>query len=103
MSEQQKLFKHGGFSWRILEQVFNKTNGACYYCGTIFPPDVVVYLNIDGEENFHGYKRQWDVDHMLPISRGGNHKIENLVPACKSCNNKKSSMTVQEFMEVLKS
>lgn len=28
-------------------------------------------------------------DHVIPISRGGHHVKENVVPACKSCNSKK--------------
>lgn len=29
------------------------------------------------------------MDHMVPISRGGPHTVENVVPACKPCNFKK--------------
>jgi len=28
-------------------------------------------------------------DHVVPVSRGGPHSLNNLVPACKSCNYKK--------------
>ena len=28
-------------------------------------------------------------DHVIPLSRGGLHAIENIVPACQPCNSKK--------------
>eukprot|EP00268_Persea_americana_P038384 TRINITY_DN3796_c0_g2_i4.p1 TRINITY_DN3796_c0_g2~~TRINITY_DN3796_c0_g2_i4.p1 ORF type:complete len:142 (+),score=28.15 TRINITY_DN3796_c0_g2_i4:251-676(+) len=36
------------------------------------------------------------VDHVLPISRGGDWKWENLVTACAKCNSKKGQKTLEE-------
>lgn len=30
-------------------------------------------------------------DHVIPISKGGKHTAENVVPACRSCNSKKGN------------
>lgn len=36
------------------------------------------------------------MDHILPLSRGGQHTKLNIVPACKPCNSKKGSKTPEE-------
>lgn len=36
-------------------------------------------------------------DHILPISRGGPHTRENVVPACKPCNSRKQARTPEEW------
>lgn len=35
-------------------------------------------------------------DHVVPVSRGGNHTRGNIVPACKPCNARKRDRTPQE-------
>lgn len=37
------------------------------------------------------------LDHVLPLSRGGRNLIENIEPACVSCNRSRSNMTMEEF------
>lgn len=39
----------------------------CYWCGA------------DLADGFH-------IDHVIPISKGGDHTVHNLVPACPECN-----------------
>lgn len=36
-----------------------------------------------------GAAKSGTIDHIVPISRGGQHSIGNLVPACRSCNGRK--------------
>lgn len=31
------------------------------------------------------------VDHVIPLSNGGLHHVDNLVPACRSCNSRKGA------------
>ena len=37
------------------------------------------------------------VDHLVPKKAGGEDRLDNLVPSCKSCNSKKGTRTLQEF------
>ena len=59
------------------------SSGKCYYCGK-----KVVFKNIT-------------MDHLVPIARGGRSTKDNLVPACKDCNNKKKSMLPLEWQEYI--
>ena len=38
------------------------------------------------------------MDHLTPLSRGGSHTLENLVPACGRCNMQKGSRTYDEWL-----
>lgn len=39
----------------------------------------------------------WDVEHILPKSRGGSDELANLVPSCGPCNLRKAERTAEEF------
>ncbi len=39
-------------------------------------------------------------EHMTPIVRGGRHDRSNVVPACRTCNARKHTRTLFEFLEV---
>ena len=45
--------------------------------------------------------RNLTMDHLVPLSRGGKSKKGNLVPACKTCNNKKKYLLPIEWEEYL--
>lgn len=53
-------------------------SGPCAYCGEPFPNEV---------------------DHVLPVSRGGTSDPENLAPACRPCNEQKLDFTPDEWRE----
>jgi 5-methylcytosine-specific restriction endonuclease McrA len=57
--------------------------GRCYYCGKSVPPDKLT------------------MDHVVPLSRGGKSARNNLVAACKECNNRKKNSLVFEWEEYL--
>ncbi len=51
-------------------------HGRCAYCGAIAP---------------------LEADHRVPLARGGSNTIENILPACRSCNAKKHLLTEEQF------
>lgn len=54
-------------------------NYACAYCLKVLAPGSI------------------QQEHMHPLSRDGEHTIENLVPACRECNSSKGTKTLLEF------
>lgn len=83
------------YGWRKIKKILAKTGGRCFYCGCVLPPDTD---NLDEYGVCYSSIRNWDVDHLIPVSKGGNGKVENLVPSCKSCNHNKSDKLVDEFI-----
>ena len=53
--------------------------GICHYCGRHFPPEKLT------------------MDHVVPVSRGGRSIRGNVVPCCKSCNNRKKYLLPSEL------
>lgn len=65
-------------------KVFAKTNGRCFYCNKI------------AEEIDHFVSRAFHVREEITTLNPDD--VENLVPACKSCNMKKSDKAPEEFI-----
>ena len=40
-------------------------------------------------------RRVLTIDHVIPLSKGGKHLKENIVPACRSCNSTKGNRIVR--------
>lgn len=47
--------------------------------------------------SFCGSKQSINLDHIIPISRGGSHGIGNLQPLCDNCNSTKYNKTIMEW------
>jgi 5-methylcytosine-specific restriction endonuclease McrA len=45
-----------------------------------------------------GSKNQIEMDHIIPVSRGGTNSEGNLQPLCKKCNLSKGSKTMTEWL-----
>lgn len=58
-------------------------DGRCYYCHKQLP---ILDLTID---------------HKIPLFRGGENSIENVVAACLDCNLRKKTKTVEEYLDYL--
>lgn len=42
-------------------------------------------------------RQRIDLDHAIPLSRGGDHSIGNLIPLCDNCNSTKYNKTIMEW------
>lgn len=69
---------------RMVAMIFHESKGVCAYCNSSIQP-------------YFG----WEVDHIVPLSRGGTNNHDNLCAACISCNGSKGSRTAQEFRSSL--
>ena len=60
-------------SKRVRSTVFSRAQGCCEYCFSQhrFSPD------------------PFSIEHILPKSKGGSNKLDNLALACQGCNNRK--------------
>jgi 5-methylcytosine-specific restriction endonuclease McrA len=76
--EARRLGTHTGYEWECRQLEFGF---ACAYCGI-----TGVMLT---------------KDHIVPISRGGSDGIDNIVPACTSCNSSKSGKLLSEWGRAL--
>jgi len=71
-----------------LRYIYDKTDGWCRYCNKRL--SLVNYGRI-------GKRGAWEVDHAVPVSRGGTDYYRNLWPACIDCNRDKSDRTAQSY------
>lgn len=81
-----KRVTHGPPRLTLLEwkEILEKFNHKCAYCGE--PPEEGTWL---------------ELEHLIPLTRGGLHRKHNVVPACGACNKQKGAKTLDEFIEEL--
>ena len=65
--------------YNIRNYLLEKHGRKCFYCGK----------TVSG----------FEVEHMLPKSRGGSNRIDNLTLSCHDCNEKKGTLTAEEFIK----
>lgn len=72
------LYQRGELcGWEIRSYLLEKFGRRCVYCGR-------------GEAAF-------EIDHVVPRSRGGSDRVSNLVLSCPDCNRAKGDRTAAEF------
>lgn len=79
-SRRRKLQQRKQTVWKIsvlqLRTRFLRFSNACAYCGST---------------------AEIQIEHVLPISKGGLHHINNIVPACKACNYSKAAHSMDQW------
>lgn len=66
----------------LRQATWEKTNGTCFYCGVQTTPFVT-----------------FRIDHFVPVAHGGKNDPANLVPACQTCNSRKSALDIEDFRD----
>ena len=67
------------YNKNLREFIFSKTKGRCPYCG----------------------EKAEEMDHIISKSKGGSNSVYNLTPTCRSCNEKKSNLSLKEFGKLM--
>lgn len=85
------MAKRKSLTKKMRMDVFKRDHFKCQYCGN-HPPAVIL-----------------EVDHITPVSKGGDNNVDNLITSCFDCNRGKGAVelsvipeTVAEKAEVLK-
>lgn len=68
------------FTTDQLNQIFDRTSGYCHICHK--------KLALKNYSVF-GARAAWEVEHSNPQAKGGSDRLNNLYPACISCNRSK--------------
>lgn len=65
--------------YNIRNYLLEKHSRKCFYCDKEVPT--------------------FEVEHMIPKARGGSNRIDNLTLSCHKCNQKKGTLTADEFIK----
>jgi len=65
--------------YNIRNYLLEKHGRKCFYCGKTVS--------------------DFEVEHMTPKARGGSNRIDNLTLSCHECNQKKDTLTAEEFIK----
>lgn len=68
------------FTIEELKRIYDQSEGHCWWCGK------KLSIRSYGRPGTRGC---WEVDHKVPLSRGGSHSVRNLAPVCVACNRMK--------------
>ena len=85
-----RAIRHGGSPLEITaeavdirayyEHVFSQLQIACHWCDAVVSTERI------------------QIDHVIPLSRGGKHSLGNLCASCVECNELKRDKTPDEFL-----
>lgn len=73
----------GSFTKFDIDDLYLKQRGSCPYC-------------------FKNLKKEFHIDHIKPISKGGTNWPDNLQLTCPTCNMQKAALSHEEFLALQK-
>jgi len=72
--------------------VFERDSYICYLCNEVTDISLPLYA-----------PKRTILEHRVPLSRGGDHSMENCATACWECNSRKNAKTDTEYLALLAS
>jgi 5-methylcytosine-specific restriction endonuclease McrA len=80
---------------RKVRSLLSKFGKLCFYCNVEMIPRKPGQTNI--------CDLAMTIDHVVPLSKGGSNKLENLVLCCNKCNRKKNDSfpSAKEFAKLI--
>ena len=75
-TKRRKSMRENGIFYVSRSEIEALYNSPCFNCGSL---------------------NRIEIEHIIPISRGGTHSIGNLMALCKSCNASKGNKTFTEW------
>lgn len=81
VKENSTITKRKKFSQMERKRIYQKTKGHCYLCGEFVDFDV------------------YQIEHRIPLAKGGTNDFSNLFPSCPCCNSMKNSIYPEELLE----
>lgn len=78
LSVRQRTIRRGSLPQSLRTLIMDRDGEVCFYCRSKTGP--------------------WEVDHIHPVSKGGDDSPDNLCVACKPCNRAKGAKSVEEWI-----
>lgn len=69
-----------------------KAGNICIYCGRLYNRQLARWMP-------HRFFSVYQIDHIIPLARGGSNKDSNLRAVCRECNQIKSNLPLHEAMK----
>ena len=77
---RKKIIENGNVDWDIsIERLMKRDKNLCYLCGD------KVNINLDYNDDYYP-----NIEHVIPVSKGGTHTWDNVKLAHRICNMEKS-------------
>lgn len=74
------------FSKEEKRKIYDRTTGYCHICGKKLSFENYGFMYLKGA---------WEVEHSNPKSKGGTNRLNNLYPACITCNRSKNNSSTK--------
>lgn len=85
--EPREVMDEGGDDSSALMALAAQHGGRCWYCG----------CELTRQNGDASVKTTATRDHIIPRSKGGTNRADNLIAACRACNNGKRARSLEDY------